>query len=117
MYWYLRVLKNYVTFTGRASRQEYWMFFLYNLAITVLLYVIGHQFGGGDKPLGIYGLCVLLPILALSVRRLHDINRSGWFVLLGAIPVIGPLVLLYFKCKVGDSGENRFGMRPFYRVL
>ena len=117
MYWYLRVLKNYVQFSGRASRREYWMFALYNTAIGLLLYVLGHQFGGGDKPVGIYGLLVVLPAFALSIRRLHDVNRSGWWVLLALIPIVGPLGLLYFKCKAGDSSENRFGFPPFYRVL
>lgn len=112
MHWYLRAIKQYLTFRGRASRQEYWMFALYNVVISIVLYVIGHKLGGGDKPLGVYGLLILLPAFSLSVRRMHDINRSGWYILLGLIPIVGPLTLLYFKCRAGDIDENNFGAPP-----
>jgi len=110
MHWYTDVLKKYAQFSGRARRQEFWMFTLFNLIITVALMIIGGVVG---FPLlsTIYSLAVLLPSLAVGVRRLHDTNRSGWFMLLCLIPLVG-LVLIYFLALEGEKQENAFGPDP-----
>ena len=112
MSWYLTVLKKYAVFSGRARRMEYWMFFLFN---TIIAFVLGFVEGlaGGPGVLGsLYGLVVLIPGLAVSVRRLHDTNRSGWWLLIGLIPLIGTIILLVFMVQEGHPGENQYGSNP-----
>ena len=114
MEWYLKVLKNYVVFNGRARRTEYWMFFLFNAIITIILSFL-QSIADIDKILtGIYGLLTLLPSLAVGARRLHDSGRSGWWLLIGIIPFIGTIILLIFFCLDSEEGENRFGANPKY---
>ena len=112
MDWYLGVLKKYAEFTGRAQRKEYWMFFLINLIITIVIGVIEGVIGSPGFIGLIYALAILIPGLAVTVRRLHDINRSGWWFLIVFVPVIGAIVLLVFACIAGDPGENDFGSNP-----
>lgn len=112
MQWYMKVLKNYVGFQGRARRKEYWMFFLFNFLFTMLLSIIEMMLGLGGILSGLYGLAVLLPTLAVSVRRLHDIGRTGWWMLLSIIPVIGLIVLLVFAVFDSQPGENKYGPNP-----
>ena len=95
MDWYLKVLKNYVGFRGRARRKEYWMFILVNIILTT-----------------IYGILVFLPWWAVQFRRLHDTDRSAWWALLFLIPFIGWLIIIVFNCQAGTPGENRFGPDP-----
>lgn len=112
MNWYLHVWKNYANFNGRASRQEYWMFFLVNILIA---FVLGIADGAlfGQQVLGlVYILAVLLPSLAVGARRLHDTDRSGWWQLIGLIPLVGGVVLLVFFALQGTRGDNRFGEDP-----
>jgi uncharacterized membrane protein YhaH (DUF805 family) len=111
MNWYLHVLKNYANFSGRARRQEYWMFFLINLIISLVLTFIEikmHIFGVSL----LYNLAVLIPSLAVAVRRLHDTDRSGWWLLIGLVPLVGAIVLLIFFIIDGTPGNNRFGVSP-----
>ena len=111
MDWYLTVLKKDAVFSGRARRKEYWMFFLFNLIFSLVL-------GAIDGLLGtvfigtIYGLAVLIPGIAVSVRRLHDIGRTGWWVLISFIPLIGLIVLIIFAATEGDKGTNEYGSDP-----
>ncbi len=118
MNWYLAVLKKYVVFEGRARRKEYWIFFLVNLIATFILAVIDGATGTFDAEAGlgllgtIYALAVLLPSLAVAVRRLHDTDRSGWWLLLIFLPIIGFIVLLVFMVLQGTPGHNRFGEDP-----
>lgn len=129
MDWYVKALKQYVDFSGRARRREYWMFFLVNLVIVIVLSVIdtmlgtggwrstaggGSFFASGSLGLlsGLYSLAVLLPTIAVAVRRLHDTDRSGWWILLGFIPIVGGIVLLVFYVLEGTRGPNRFGPDP-----
>jgi len=112
MQWYMKVLKNYVGFQGRARRKEYWMFFLFNFLFTMLLSMIEMMLGLGGILSGIYGLAVLLPSIAVSVRRLHDIGRTGWWMLLSFIPIIGLIVLLVFAVFDSQPGENKYGPNP-----
>ncbi|MNZ71899.1 Inner membrane protein YhaH [compost metagenome] len=118
MEWYLAVLKKYGTFTGRARRKEYWMFFLVNLVAYIALAIIDGLTGtfsaeSGVGLLGaIYTLALLIPNLALTARRLHDTDRSAWWMLICLIPIIGAIVLLVFMCLQGSAGDNRFGEDP-----
>jgi len=124
MNWYLAVLKNYVGFSGRARRKELWMFVLFNLIVSIVIGIIDGiagtmttvDAGGIPVQVGIigivYSLAVLLPGIAVGVRRLHDTNRSGWWLLIWFIPVIGWLVLLVFYILEGTRGSNRFGADP-----
>ncbi|SFL83063.1 DUF805 domain-containing protein [Marinobacter zhejiangensis] len=112
MDWYLAVIKNYAGFSGRARRKEYWMFALINIAIVIALSVIEGILGIPGIISAIYGLALLVPSLAVGVRRLHDTGRTGWWLLLALIPLVGPIVLLVFFCMEGNSGSNDFGADP-----
>jgi uncharacterized membrane protein YhaH (DUF805 family) len=111
MGWYLAVLKNYVGFAGRARRTEYWMFFLFNIAIGIILEIIGLALRN-EILYYLYGLTVLLPALAVAVRRLHDTDRSGWYLLIGLIPLVGAIVLIVFLATEGQRGFNQYGPDP-----
>ncbi|WP_226657145.1 DUF805 domain-containing protein [Pseudalkalibacillus hwajinpoensis] len=112
MNWYLKVLKNYVNFQGRARRKEYWMFTLFNIIISVVLTLVETVADISPFLTGIYSLFILLPGLAVTVRRLHDTGRSGWWILIGLIPLIGSIVILVFTCLESEREENRFGSNP-----
>lgn len=112
MQWYLKVLKNYVGFHGRASRTEYWMFLLINAIITFLLSLLDNLANTDNMISGIYGLLTLLPLIAVGVRRLHDIGKSGWWYLISLIPFIGSIILLILACFKSENHENRFGPVP-----
>jgi uncharacterized membrane protein YhaH (DUF805 family) len=117
MQWYTDVIKKYVVFSGRARRKEFWMFVLFNVTISIILgfidRLIGTDYGRGNGVLGtIYSLAVLLPSLGVTWRRLHDTNRSGWWILIGLIPIIGWIVLLVFYAQEGKPGDNQYGPDP-----
>ena len=118
MNWYLAVLRKYADFSGRARRQEYWWFTLFNLLAYIIFGVLDGLTGTYDEQVGlgmislVYALAILLPSLAVSVRRLHDTNRSGWWMLIVLIPIIGPLTLLVFMVLDGTQGENQYGLDP-----
>ena len=103
------ILKNYVNFEGRATRAEFWWFFLFNFVIGLILGVLGKV---GAILSGIWGLGILLPQLGLGARRLHDINKSGWFLLLSFIPLVGAIILIIWWAKEGDPTENQYGPVP-----
>ncbi len=113
-----KCFQNYVGFSGRAARSEYWWWFLFVLVGNLLFGALdGMLFGagaeGGVGILGaIFGLATLLPSIAVAVRRLHDRDMSGWWVLLALIPLIGFLILLFFYVQKGTDGQNRFGPDP-----
>ena len=117
MNWYLEALKKYLDFGGRARRKEYWYFVLFNLLISIALGIIDVSVGLANEGglglfRGIYTLAVLIPGLAVSVRRLHDTGRSGWYLLLGLIPCVGGIILLVFMIEDGQHGENEYGWNP-----
>jgi uncharacterized membrane protein YhaH (DUF805 family) len=118
MQWYLKVLRQYADFSGRARRTEFWMFTLVNIVISVVLslidnIVIGTSGTGGFGVLsGIYALAVLLPGLAVGARRLHDTGRSGWWQLIALVPVIGGIVLIVFWALEGTRAANQHGADP-----
>ncbi|HYH29112.1 MAG TPA: DUF805 domain-containing protein [Pseudonocardia sp.] len=119
MQWYLKVLRQYADFTGRARRTEYWMFALFNIVIGIVLMVfdnlLGLTFANGftNGVLGtLYSIAVLLPGLAVAVRRLHDTNRSGWWVLIALVPIVGVIVLIVLLATEGERGPNAYGPDP-----
>ncbi len=117
MNWYLKVLKNYVGFSGRARRKEYWMFVLFSIIVSLVLGLIDGVLGTATWNQigllgGIYTLAVLTPSIAVGVRRLHDIDKSGWWMLIVFIPLIGAIVLLVWAVMEGTRGSNRFGSDP-----
>jgi uncharacterized membrane protein YhaH (DUF805 family) len=118
-YWKKVVLENYANFQGRARRAEFWWYFLANVIISVVLNiidaVIGLGMGGGIGVLGlIYSLAVLIPGLAVAVRRLHDTDKSGWWLLLALIPLVGIIVLIVFWATDGDPRPNQYGPSEKY---
>jgi uncharacterized membrane protein YhaH (DUF805 family) len=111
MNWYIKVLKQYVDFSGRAQRMEYWMFVLINFLIAVGLSIIDAVIGLGFlSPL--YLLAVFLPSIAVGVRRLHDTGRSGWWLLMALLPLIGAIVLIIFFIQDSQPGANEYGPNP-----
>ena len=100
--------RNYAQFGGRALRSEYWYWILFSTLGAVVLTIVDVMTTVGVLSL-LFGLATLLPQLAVSVRRLHDIDKSGWFVLLGLIPVVGGIILIIWACQEWTSGPNRFG--------
>ncbi|MDC0761036.1 MULTISPECIES: DUF805 domain-containing protein [Brevibacillus] len=111
MHWYTSVLKKYVAFEGRARRQEYWMFTLFNIIVSMVIALVDYLIGTGSILGMIYSLAVLLPSLSVTARRLHDTGKSGWWILLSFIPLIGAIVLLIFLCK-DSEGDNKYGANP-----
>lgn len=113
------VFRNFLNFWGRSGRSEFWFWLLYaNLFILLggLTVVLSTGLAEVMTPLAILYLSVtavlLLPSLAVSVRRLHDIGRSGWWLLINLVPVVGPLFLLYFFVQPSDEEPNRYGPVP-----
>lgn len=124
MNWYLEVIKNnYANFDGRARRKEYWMFSLINIIVIIALYLVmagsidsytGEMGGLGVTALVlmlIYCVAIFIPSLAVTIRRLHDIDKSGWWYLISFIP-FGGLIIFVFTCLDGTVGNNRFGSDP-----
>ncbi|MFT4692892.1 MAG: uncharacterized membrane protein YhaH (DUF805 family) [Limisphaerales bacterium] len=105
MKWYINVLKNYAVGKGRARRKEYWMFVLFNFIIVVVLGFIEGFLGGPGIIAQIYNLAVLVPSIAVGVRRMHDTDHSGWFLLI-------PIYNLILAVREGQRGDNRFGFDP-----
>jgi uncharacterized membrane protein YhaH (DUF805 family) len=112
--WYLAVLKNYAGFSGRARRTEYWMFFLFNFIISTVLNILYRSTGSNIFLIIslLYSLAVLIPGLAVAVRRLHDTNRSGWWIFIALIPFVGFIWLIVLFCLEGTRGSNQYGPDP-----
>ena len=118
MNWYLEVLKKYFVFSGRARRKEYWYFVLFNLIISIVLGIIDGIIGTFSAETGIgllggiYSLAVLIPCISVSVRRLHDTGRTGWWLLIGLVPIIGAIVIIIFAVLDSQPDENQYGPNP-----
>ncbi|MBS1646551.1 MAG: DUF805 domain-containing protein [Bacteroidetes bacterium] len=97
--YYLHVLKNYAQFDGRARRSEFWYYALFSLIISIILEIISPTL---DR---VYAVATLVPSIAVGIRRMHDVNKSGWFIL---IPIYN--IILY--CTPGDAGSNEYGADP-----
>jgi uncharacterized membrane protein YhaH (DUF805 family) len=128
MNYYLKVLQNYATFSGRARRSEYWFFALFNMVFAIVAMVLDNILGttlnmgyGVSLPYGyiyiLYTIVVLIPGLAVAVRRLHDIGKSGWMFLIVLIPIIGPIWLLVLLFTDSQHGSNKWGENPKQIVL
>ncbi len=118
--WMIEPLRKYATFSGRARRKEYWWFALFTGLVSMVctigdFIIMGADemfvYGGGPL-LGIASLALILPSLAVTVRRLHDRDRSGWFILLGLLPLVGVIILFIWYVSRGTIGDNRFGPDP-----
>lgn len=119
MEWYLKVLRQFRDFSGRARRKEYWMFTLINGVIALILSVLDPLLGlnfTDEVSIGllytIYLLVVIVPGIAVSIRRMHDIGRSGWSLLFAFIPFVGVFILLYWFVKEGEPQDNAYGPDP-----
>ena len=124
MEWYLKVMKeNYSNFSGRARRKEFWMWYLFYVIVLIVAMILdgvlgtGFEIGyGATTPYGwVYTIAVLahlIPGLAVNVRRLHDVGKSGWFLFIALIPFVGAIWLLILSCSDGESGDNAYGSNP-----
>jgi uncharacterized membrane protein YhaH (DUF805 family) len=127
MKWYLKVLKQFADFSGRARRTEYWMFVLFNIIFALIAIATDNLFGftfsfnsvdGTPLPIFygyiyvLYNLVILVPSLAVVVRRLHDVGKSGWMLLIALIPIIGGIWLLVLLCTDSQGGPNKWGDNP-----
>ena len=92
MDWYLQALRKYAVFSGRARRKEYWMFVLVHIIISIVIFIVGS--------------------FAVAIRRLHDTGRSGWWLLVNCVPIIGGIILLIWMVKDSDEGKNQYGPNP-----
>ena len=118
MSWFIQAIKKYAVFSGRSRRKEYWYFTLFYLLGFIALSLVDFAIGTWDSEAGvglvggIFFLILLLPGIAVTVRRLHDIDRTGWWYLINFIPLIGPLVLLVFTVQNGTPIGNSYGPSP-----
>ena len=118
MNWYLKCLNQYADFSGRARRKEYWMFVLFNMIFAFIAMIIDNVIGTASPELGygiiygLYALVMIIPGIAVTVRRLHDVGKSGWMYLIVLIPFIGAIWLLVLLVTDSNTGENPYGTNP-----
>jgi uncharacterized membrane protein YhaH (DUF805 family) len=112
MHYYTDVLKKYAVFSGRARRQEYWMFFLFNMAAAIIVAILDNVLGTYPLLYAIYALAVLLPGLGVAIRRLHDTGKSGWWLFIGIVPLIGGIWLIVLMATEGQPQPNQYGPSP-----
>ena len=119
MSWFIEALRKYAVFGGRSRRKEYWFFVLFVVVISTVLTSVDGLIGAYDRSTGvgllsaIFSLAILIPSISVSVRRrLHDIDRTGWWVLISLVPLVGWIVLLVFHVQDGTPGTNRYGPNP-----
>lgn len=117
MDYFLQALKNYAVFSGRARRKEYWMFMLFQMLFAFVAILADHLLGtdmngGGGAIYLLYTLALFIPGLAVAVRRLHDVDKSGWFLLIVLVPLVGMVWLLVLDCTEGKPGDNEYGSDP-----
>lgn len=118
MNWFMTALRKYAVFTGRSRRSEYWYFALFYFLILFALSIIDVFAGTMSVEAeiglfsGIFGLAMVVPSIAVGVRRLHDIGKSGWWILIGFIPLVGWIILLVWACRDSQPGANAYGPNP-----
>ena len=118
MNWYLKVLKQYADFSGRARRQEYWMFALFNMIFGFIAIILDNVLGIAMEGVGygpiyiLYVLAVFIPGLAVAVRRLHDVGKSGWMLLIALIPLVGAIWILVLFFTDSQKESNKWGQNP-----
>lgn len=115
---FITCMKKYAVFSGRARRTEYWMFVLFNLLFSIIAAVIDNVAGTTKKDdvtglfYSLFGLVTLMPSLAVTVRRLHDVGKSGWWMLIGLIPIVGSIWLIVLTATDSNPGDNEYGPNP-----
>lgn len=114
MHWYTDVIRRYADFGGRSGRPEFWWFALANVIVTIVVLLVGAVLLGSRRALlvDVYGVLVLLPSLGVEIRRLHDTDRTGWWMLAAFVPIVGAIVLIVFFAMPGTPGPNRYGPEP-----
>ena len=115
MHWYTEVIRRYADFDGRSGRPEFWWFTLANLIVVAVLWIVlgvAVGFSTAQLVVDLYSLGVLLPSIGVEIRRLHDTNRSGWWILIAIIPIVGSIILIVFLASAGTAGANRYGEAP-----
>ncbi|AXE29427.1 DUF805 domain-containing protein [Chromobacterium phragmitis] len=114
MNWYLTALKKYCDFSGRARRREYWLFQLFQMIALIVLAVLDQVVLRQAVPIltVVYALGTILPAWGVLVRRLHDIGRSGWWMLISCVPLVGGIILFVFTVMDSQQGDNQFGASP-----
>jgi uncharacterized membrane protein YhaH (DUF805 family) len=115
MHYYTDAFKKYAEFSGRATRTQYWMFVLWNLVVSIVIGILAPLIFSENiaNIIGyLYLLAVIIPSLAILARRLHDIDRSGWWILIGFVPLIGAIVLIIFAVLDSTPGTNSYGPNP-----
>jgi uncharacterized membrane protein YhaH (DUF805 family) len=113
MKWYLSSLRyNYATFSGRARRSEYWYFMLFNVLIIIALFALNEFSEYFGIVFALYVLAIILPSLAVTARRLHDMGKSGTYFFIRFVPFVGDILLLVALCTPGDTGRNKYGADP-----
>ena len=105
------VFSQYVGFSGRARRSEYWYFFLFNVLVSIVFAIVDNAIGTPILGL-VVSLALLLPGIAVTLRRLHDTGRTGWWIWIALVPIVGAIVLIVFLCQDSQPGENRYGPSP-----
>jgi uncharacterized membrane protein YhaH (DUF805 family) len=118
MTWFLMPLQKFATFSGRSRRKEYWMFFLFTAVVSIVLAVVDmgigtyHEASGVGLLSALFTLAVLIPWIAVTARRFHDIGKSGWLQLLFIIPLVGLILWIVWMARAGDQGPNSYGPDP-----
>ncbi|MEV7526102.1 DUF805 domain-containing protein [Streptomyces sp. NPDC091371] len=112
VHYYTDVLKKYVDFSGRARRQEVWMFVLCNMVVEAVVLTLDVLFGAMFILYAVYTLAIALPAISLTVRRLHDLGKAGWWYFIGCIPIIGWIWMLVLMATAGQPHENKYGPSP-----
>jgi len=117
MNYYVEVWKKALDFGGRARRAEYWYFILFNILVSILLQIVEAMIGlkteqGVGLLSGLYSVAILIPAIAVGVRRLHDTGKTGWLMLVGLIPCVGFLILIFFFVQDSQPGPNQYGPNP-----
>jgi uncharacterized membrane protein YhaH (DUF805 family) len=119
MNWWLTCMKKYVDLSGRARRKEYWMFHLFNVIFTIAVVILASIFGTASEEdlgfrviYGLFALAIILPTLSVTVRRLHDVGKSGWWIFISLVPLIGSIWLLVLMVTDSQPGENQYGPNP-----
>lgn len=118
MNWWFTAMKKYVVFSGRARRAEYWMFYLFTLIFGVVAIILDNALGLANEETGygilyvLFGLAVALPYLSVTVRRLHDVGKSGWWIFINLIPIVGSIWLFILTVTDSQPFENQYGINP-----
>ncbi|MFJ9592145.1 DUF805 domain-containing protein [Streptomyces virginiae] len=112
MNYYLDVLKKYAVFSGRARRQEYWMFFLFQIAALIIVSILDAVLGTSPWLYALFALGTLLPNLGVTIRRLHDTGKSGWWIFIAIVPIVGFIWFIVLLATAGQQQPNQYGPDP-----